>query len=174
MKVLRTFGIALLALTAWSGIAISQEPFAAGTWTKVVAAPPSTSGVGHIQMLTDGSVLALDSGCLATGAWYRLVPDSTGSYVKGTWHLIGAMPAGYNPLYFGSAVLPNGQLIVMGGEYNACTQDSGLDELGRPLQPIHKQMEHDERAHRMDHNRRRSKRGIEQRQIHAGKLLHHG
>src|SRR5260370_36900248 len=61
MKVLRTFGIALLALTAWSGIAISQEPFAAGTWTKVVAAPPSTSGVGHIQMLTDGSVLALDS-----------------------------------------------------------------------------------------------------------------
>jgi hypothetical protein len=31
------------------------------------------------------------------------------------------MPAGYNPLYFGSAVLPNGKFIVEGGEYNACT-----------------------------------------------------
>ena len=119
MKVFRTLGIALLALTVWSGIASSQEPFTAGTWTKV-AAPPSPSGVGHIQLLTDGSVLALDSGCSATGTWYRLVPNSAGSYVAGTWSTIGSMPAGYNPLYFGSAVLPNGKFIVMGGEYNAC------------------------------------------------------
>ncbi len=121
MKVFRTLGIALLALTAWSGIASSQEPFTAGTWTKVVAAPPSPNGVGHIQLLTDGSVIALDSGCSATGTWYRLTPNSAGSYVDGTWSMIGGMPAGYNPLYFGSAVLPNGKFIVMGGEYNACS-----------------------------------------------------
>jgi hypothetical protein len=121
MKVFRTLGIALLALTAWSGIASSQEPFTAGTWTKVVAAPPSTNGVGHIQLLSDGSVIALDSGCSATGAWYRLTPNSAGSYVNGTWTKIGALPTGYNPLYFGSAVLPSGKFIVMGGEYNACS-----------------------------------------------------
>ena len=28
------------------------------------------------------------------------------------------MPAGYGPLYFGSAVLPDGRYIVEGGEYN--------------------------------------------------------
>jgi hypothetical protein len=121
MKVFRTLGIALLALTAWSGIASSQEPFAAGTWTKVVTAPPSTNGVGHIQLLSDGTVIALDSGCAATGVWYRLTPNSAGSYVNGTWTVLGSMPLGYNPLYFGSAVLPNGKFIVEGGEYNACS-----------------------------------------------------
>jgi len=121
MKVFRTLGIALLALTAWSGLANSQEPFTAGTWTKVVAAPPSTNGVAHIQLLTDGTVIALDSGCSATGIWYRLTPNSAGSYVNGKWTVLGSMPAGYNPLYFGSAVLPNGKFIVEGGEYNACS-----------------------------------------------------
>src|SRR5258708_17630418 len=33
------------------------------------------------------------------------------------------MSAGYYPLFFGSACLPNRQFIVMGGEYNACTKD---------------------------------------------------
>jgi hypothetical protein len=50
--------------------------------------------------------------------WYRLVPDSTGSYINGTWVNAGNLPTGYNPLYFGSAVLPSGQVTVMGGEYN--------------------------------------------------------
>jgi len=122
MKVFRALGIALLALTAWSGIASSQESFTAGTWTKVVKAPPSTNGVGHIQLLSDGTVIALDSGCATTGVWYRLTPNSAGSYVNGTWSTIGSMPSGYNPLYFGSAVLPNGKFIVEGGEYNACGQ----------------------------------------------------
>jgi hypothetical protein len=116
--VIRTFGIALLTFVCWSVVSSAQTPFVAGTWTKVAKAPPA--GVGHIQLLTDGSVLALNSGCSATGIWYRLVPSSTGSYVNGTWHAVGAFPAGYNPLYFASAVLPNGNFIVMGGEYNAC------------------------------------------------------
>ena len=29
------------------------------------------------------------------------------------------LPSGYNPLYFASAVLPSGNVIIMGGEYNA-------------------------------------------------------
>jgi hypothetical protein len=117
--VVRILGIAVLTLTCWSVVASAQTPFTAGTWTKVKAAPPA--GVAHIQLLTDGSVLALNSGCSATGVWYKLVPDSTGSYVSGTWQSVGAMPGGYNPLYFASAVLPNGKLVVMGGEYNACS-----------------------------------------------------
>jgi hypothetical protein len=116
--VVRTFAIVLLTFVCWSGVLNAQTPFVAGTWTKVAKAPPA--GVGHIQLLTDGSVLALNSGCSVTGIWYRLVPSRTGSYVNGTWHSVGAFLAGYNPLYFASAVLPNGEFIVMGGEYNAC------------------------------------------------------
>jgi hypothetical protein len=72
------------------------------------------------MLLTDGSVLAIDSGCDATGKWYRLLPDSTGSYINGSWVSGGTLPAGYNPTYFASAVLPSGNVIIMGGEYNAC------------------------------------------------------
>jgi hypothetical protein len=117
MKVFRTLAIALLTLLAWSGIASSQEPFTPGTWTAVTTAPPSA--VAHTLLLTDGSVL-VNSFFFEThnDVWYRLVPDSTGSYINGTWHHAGAAPSGYNPLYFSSAVLPTGQVVIIGGEYN--------------------------------------------------------
>jgi hypothetical protein len=119
MKVFRTLGIALVALLAGSGMVGAQEPFSPGQWTQ--AATPPQSGVGHALLLTDGSVLALSGDCSAvTGKWYRLIPDSTGSYVTGKWVTAGNLPATYNPLYFASAVLPSGNVIIMGGEYNAC------------------------------------------------------
>lgn len=117
MKSFRTFGIALFALLAWSGIAIAQKPFTAGTWTPIKNAPPSA--VAHAMLLSDGSVL-INSFYFESHAdvWYRLIPDSTGSYVNGTWVTAGTLPSGYNPLYFGSEVLPAGYVTVMGGEYN--------------------------------------------------------
>jgi hypothetical protein len=116
MKAFRTLALALLTLAVTS-VAYSQEAFTAGTWTKVTAAPPSP--VAHMLLLTDGSVL-VNSFFFTThvDSWYRLVPDNKGSYVNGSWHAAGSAPAGYNPLYFGSAVLPGGNVIVMGGEYN--------------------------------------------------------
>lgn len=117
MKVFRTLGIALLAL-ACCGIAIAQEPFTAGAWTATTAAPPSP--VAHPLLLSDGSVL-INSFFFEphTDSWYRLVPDKTGSYVNGTWVNAGSAPAGYNPLYFASQVLPQvGAVAIFGGEYN--------------------------------------------------------
>jgi hypothetical protein len=122
MKVFRTFGIVALALLICCGIAISQEPFTAGTWTRLTNAPPGGAGVAHAMLLSDGSVLAFNSSCATTGSAFRLVPDSTGSYINGTWVDAGTLPSGYNPLYFGSQVLPlGGYVTVMGGEYNACS-----------------------------------------------------
>ncbi len=115
MKVVRILGVALLALACAS--AFAQEPFTAGTWTKTTNAPPSA--VAHAMLLTDGSVL-INSFFFSThtDTWYRLIPDSTGNYVNGTWVTAGSLPTGYNPLYFGSSVLPSGQVTVLGGEYN--------------------------------------------------------
>ncbi|WP_457831683.1 hypothetical protein, partial [Staphylococcus aureus] len=53
-----------------------------------------------------------------TGVWKRLVPDINGSYLNGTWQSVASLPTGYAPLYFGSAVLPDGRFIINGGEYN--------------------------------------------------------
>ncbi len=117
MKLFRTLGIALLALLVCTGIAVSQEPFTPGQWTHTTNAPPSA--VAHALLLTDGSVL-VNSFFFSNhvDTWYRLVPDSTGSYVNGTWVNAGNLPTGYNPLYFASSVLPNGQVAMLGGEYN--------------------------------------------------------
>ncbi len=52
-----------------------------------------------------------------TTDWWKLTPDSSGSYIDGTWSQIASMPAGYTPLYFASAILSDGRMIVEGGEY---------------------------------------------------------
>ena len=84
-----------------------------GTWTALKNQCP-TSAAAEILM-TDGTVLVNNTNA---AGWWRLTPDKTGSYVNGTWTQIASMPSGYTPLYFASAVLPNGQLITNGGEYN--------------------------------------------------------
>jgi hypothetical protein len=70
---------------------------------------------GTALLLTDGTVLAQNNG---GSDWFRLSPDNTGSYVNGTWTQVASLPSGYAPLYFASAVLPDGRLLVEGGEYN--------------------------------------------------------
>jgi hypothetical protein len=60
-------------------------------------------------------VIVQDAGC---PDWWRLTPDDTGSYANGTWTQIASLPPGYAPLYHSSAVLPDGRVIIMGGEYN--------------------------------------------------------
>ena len=116
MKPFRALTIAL-TLLAWSAIASSQEPFTAGTWNALKTAPPSP--VAHMLLLTDGSVL-VNSFFFSTHTdnWYRLIPDSKGSYINGHWTNAGSAPAGYNPLYFASQVLTSGQVAIIGGEYN--------------------------------------------------------
>lgn len=121
MKSLRICGLALLALMISSVMATAQEPFAPGTWKPLLHPVPGGNLAGHAMLLTDGSVLVMDSNCSATGNWYRLVPDKTGSYLDGTWVAAGFLEGGYNPLYFASQVLPSGQVVIMGGEYNGCS-----------------------------------------------------
>jgi hypothetical protein len=133
MKVFRRLGIALLAMSVSAGVAIAQESFTAGTWSTIKNAPPSA--VAHAMMLSDGSVLVNSFFFTThTDTWYRLIPDSTGSYLNGTWVTAGNLPAGYNPLYFGSEVLPSGMVTVIGGEYN--NGGSDWTNLGAIYNPV--------------------------------------
>src|SRR5213595_4031575 len=76
---------------------------------------PFDCGPGNPILLTDGTVMLQDDGCRD---WWKLTPDEFGSYVNGTWTQLASTPAGYSPLYHSSAVLPDGRVIIEGGEYN--------------------------------------------------------
>ncbi len=122
-------------------------------WTKLNNAPPVS--VGAMLLLTDGRVLVMKSqtavarGCAGSDytAWYFLTPDINGSYVNGTWsQKLRACRSDYGPLYFGSAVLPDGNVVVDGGEYlcpagNAFRKDHGPilppSTMPRPIHGLH-------------------------------------
>jgi hypothetical protein len=65
-------------------------------------------------------VIVQDLGPTQAGSpnWWRLTPDSSGSYVDGTWNRLASLPATYAPNDYAAAVLPDGRLAVAGGEYN--------------------------------------------------------
>lgn len=86
-----------------------------GTWADVQAPLPFADGPDTAILLTDATV-AMHDWC--TGNWFRLTPDIKGKYETGSWSALATMPAGYYPFYFASQILPDGRLIVNGGEYN--------------------------------------------------------
>jgi hypothetical protein len=143
IRVLRAFGIALIALLAWTRFAgaqhlkpiphpigapqhapaqaqVSGQPTHAGAATPASPWAPLTNqnnfpdGAANPILLTDGTVLVQDAGF---PDWWKLTPDKSGSYLNGTWTQVASLPPGYSPLYHSSAVLPDGRLIIEGGEY---------------------------------------------------------
>jgi hypothetical protein len=116
LNALRALGFALVVLLVWPGVAHSQAP-PSGTWQPLKNAPPFAPGTA--LLLTDGTIMVEDYG---TGGgspnWWKLTPDNTGSYVNGTWTKLASMQPIYGPLYFASAVLDDGRVVVIGGEYN--------------------------------------------------------
>jgi hypothetical protein len=85
-------------------------------WTAL--AHPAPFSPGTMLLGSDGTVyIHEEPPAGGTPNWWKLTPNSKGSYVNGTWSELPPMPGGYNPLYFSSAILPNGHMIVEGGEY---------------------------------------------------------
>ena len=113
VKILLALAVVLILCLAWPSFAGAQS------WTALNNQPCSGAEPcffpGTALLLTDGTVMAQNNG---SSNWYRLTPDSGGSYVNGTWSQLSSLPEGYSPLYFSSAVLPDGRVIVEGGEYN--------------------------------------------------------
>ena len=109
MKLLRTLAVVLCGLAVGAALVTAQ------TW-QPLKNQPNFGRVGAILLLTDGTVLAhLEP--LNGQDWHKLTPDIHGSYVNGTWSQIASLPTGYSPLFFGSALLPDGRLVIEGGEF---------------------------------------------------------
>src|SRR5664279_96010 len=107
MKVLRTATVTCVVLLAALGIVSAQ------TWTPLTNQPAFSASTAFI--LTDGRVMVQDTGAQD---WWALTPDVNGSYQNGTWSQLASLPPAYSPLYYASAILPDGRLAVLGGEYN--------------------------------------------------------
>ena len=126
----------LIIVLLFSGVAGAQRltpipvtrprPFAGALLSTVSSWQPLTNqptfldqincaGAANPLLLTDGTVMVQEGGCQR---WFRLTPDETGSYINGTWSQLATLPSDYSPLYHASAVLPDGRVIIEGGEYN--------------------------------------------------------
>lgn len=112
MKILRTITVICVVLLAGLGVVRAQS------WTPV-RNPPFFSASTAL-LLTDGRVAVQNK---STRVWFTLTPDINGSYQNGAWGTLRSMPTGYAPLYYASAVLPDGRLAVLGGEYNNGVED---------------------------------------------------
>ncbi len=128
-----------------SSSSYQKSPY--GSWTPLNNQPTFlNAGASYQLLLTDGSVLVLDSGGDAnlTNTYpdvWKLTPDAFGSYVNGTWSQLANLPAipayinwpiqyachsdpnepnqtQYAPASFASAVLADGRVVFAGGENN--------------------------------------------------------
>ena len=133
---------AVIAALMWPGLAGAQSfprpkplppqkgtssffapvPSKSSPWQNLTNQPqvldPVDCGPGNPLLLTDGTVMLQDAGCQD---WWKLTPDIHGSYENGTWTELASLPSDYSPLYHASAVLPDGRVIIEGGEYNFLT-----------------------------------------------------
>ena len=141
MKTLRTFGVALVVVVSLAGVAQAQ-------WTRVgdgsgnTGAAPTAGplSAGTCLLLTDGSVMCQEdanplSGSVDPTHWWRLTPDNTGSYTTGVWSKLTNGPSGYGPLFYCSAVLADGRVVILGGEYNQAPAGTNETDLGYVFDP---------------------------------------
>jgi hypothetical protein len=114
------FAISFLALT-------SLAP--AQTLQNLVHQPPGGAFLSFL--LTDGTVVCQAN---VSSDWWKLTPDINGSYINGTWTKLASLQAGYVPDDFASAVLADGRLVIIGGEYNSGNFE--LTNLGAIYDPL--------------------------------------
>ena len=105
-----------------------------GTWTPLTNQSPDPNN-GVMILMTDGTVIChtTSGGNLGDGTiWDRLTPDSSGSYINGTWSTIA--PMNTERYSFSSCVLKDGRIYAAGGEYGTDgTQNGWHGEVYNPV-----------------------------------------
>src|SRR5258705_9088935 len=103
-------GFGNLHLVALMSLLAVHQSMAGGTWAPLATAPPT--GVNCCMLLGDGTVLTYDG----SGNCNRLTPDNHGGYSHGTWTRMAKM--NNSRLFFSSALVTNGNVVIAGGEYS--------------------------------------------------------
>jgi hypothetical protein len=80
---------------------------------------------------TDGTILVQS---YDGHSWARLTPSLTGSYINGTWTMLASAPIAR--LYFANQILPNGNLLIVGGEYSGPGLLANWSNTGSMFNPL--------------------------------------
>jgi hypothetical protein len=119
-----------LVLTLLLTCFVDSRCFANG-WTPLANQPRFSAGT--MLLLTDGRVLVNDT--IGSVHWWLLTPDGDGSYVNGTWSDAGN--SNCDRLFFASAVLADGRVIMSGGEESSRGGDmTNETEIYDPVQRL--------------------------------------
>jgi hypothetical protein len=105
-----------------------------GTWQSVATPIPDPGGAQTMMLLSDGSVMVQGGADSASKDWYQLTPDSTGSYVNGSWTQLAS--SSVERLFAPMAMLTNGDVMLMGGEYSGPTTQETLNNTGEVYDPV--------------------------------------
>jgi hypothetical protein len=106
-------------------------------FTALVNQPPKPGFLS--LLLTNGTVMMQSIN--DAGVFYNLTPDSQGSYANGTWRQLSSPPPGYAPSDGAQAVLADGRVLFVGGEYNQNNYSlpfapSGLTNMSAVYDPV--------------------------------------
>jgi hypothetical protein len=112
---------------------LEERAVPTGTWTALTHPLPGDRAQ-MMLLLSDGTLMVHGGGGAASSAWYKLTPDSNGSYIQGTWSKLPPMHLAR--VYFASNVLPDGRVFVMGGEYSGPTSALNLTNTGEIYDPV--------------------------------------
>jgi hypothetical protein len=88
--------------------------FAAITPLSTLTGTANDPGIGVMLDLPNGDIMANGGDDGTSNQWFLLTPDASGNYADGTWSALASSNIGRNS--FGSAVLNNGQVMILGGE----------------------------------------------------------
>ena len=88
--------------------------FAAVTPLSTLTGTANDPGIGVMLDLPNGDIMANGGNDGTSNRWFLLTPDASGNYADGTWSALASANIGRNS--FGSAVLNNGQVMILGGE----------------------------------------------------------
>jgi hypothetical protein len=98
----------------------------AGTWQGLINQPPFSTGT--MILLTDGRIMVQEGG---SNHWHALKPDSSGSYLNGTWSKLA--DSIHSRLYYASGVLKDARVIFGGGEYSDAGGETNACEIYDPV-----------------------------------------
>ena len=110
-------------------LALSPAQAFAASWTLLTNQPPVQ--LYQFKLLTDGTVMA-ESGNVQD--WLKLTPDSSGSFINGTWSSLASTPTKRGS--FASEILPSGKVWVLGGENYGPGDDYVWSATGAIYDPV--------------------------------------
>ena len=105
-----------------------------GSWTPLTNLIPDPNGAQTMMLLTDGTIMVMGGSDNASNVWYGLTPDTSGSYINGTWFQLAS--SNVQRLFAPMVTLPDGRVMLLGGEYSGPNTDPNFNNTGEIYNPV--------------------------------------